>query len=68
MNITMPYNLLFRFYEVQDKILRNELQKKRIVDADALQPLRDSFILIPHFISVLIMSFTPLQGFRSEGI
>lgn len=53
MNITMPYNLSLKFYEIQDKILKDELQKKGIVDVGALQPLRDFFILYQGDITTL---------------
>lgn len=44
-NITMPYALSEEFYRLQDKILREETQKKNIIFAENLSPMKGKICL-----------------------
>lgn len=44
-NITMPYDLSNDYYRIQDKILKNEAERKRIVLAEELVPIKGKICL-----------------------
>lgn len=81
MNITMPFDLSHTYYELQDRILQDELHKKQITDVKQLNPMIDNICLFKGDITTiqtdaivnacnshLLGCFTPLHSCIDNAI